>query len=84
VPANVPVAPARWPRLLSLQDSAEYLSVSQWTVRQWVAAGVLRPVILPAVERRRRRREGLRRVLLDRAALDALVEAAHGREGVLA
>ncbi|HXH20481.1 MAG TPA: helix-turn-helix domain-containing protein, partial [Dehalococcoidia bacterium] len=62
----MPAAPARWPRLLSLEAAAEYLSVSAWTVRQWVAAGVLRPVILPPIERRRRRREGLRRVLLDR------------------
>ncbi|HWP34499.1 MAG TPA: hypothetical protein VNM66_02785 [Thermodesulfobacteriota bacterium] len=79
MPRTVPAAPARWPRLVDLEGAAEYLSVSPWTIKQWVAAGVLRPISLPAVERQRRRRQGLRRVLLDRLALDALVEAS--REG---
>ncbi len=58
-------------RLLDVKGAALYLSVSAWTVRDFVAEGELQPVELPS---RRRPGERLRRLLFDRADLDALIE----------
>ena len=60
------------PRLLRLQEAANYLSVSYWTVRDLVARGAIPPVRLPSPGAR----DGgaLRRVLLDRRDLDRLIE----------
>lgn len=68
-----PVAPRQdptlSPRLLGLQATALYLGIKPWSVRELTWAGVLRPVKLGR----------LRRLLYDRADLDALIEA--GKDG---
>jgi hypothetical protein len=64
------------PRLLNLQQAATYLGVSFWSARDYVLAGVIPVVALPAL----RPREGdkpkrqLRRVLVDRVDLDAFID----------
>lgn len=60
------------PRLLDIQSAAVYLSVSEWTLRSWIADGLLAPVELPSV---RNKREKNRRLLFDRLALDSFVDA---------
>lgn len=63
------VSPAIAPRLLDVEGSAAYLSVSPWTIRDLRAAGRLRAVKLPLEGDRE-----CRRLLFDRRDLDALVE----------
>ena len=68
VPGSVPAAPALAPRLLTLRQAASYMSLSTWTVRTWLARGVLPAVRLPG--------EGpalLRRLLVDVEDLHALI-----------
>lgn len=60
--------PALVPRLLGIEDAAVYLSLSSWTVRDMIAGGELRPVALQAAGK------PVRRLLLDRLELDALVD----------
>lgn len=57
------------PRLLDLNATAVYLSVSVWTVRDLEAARVLRRVLVPLAGGRE-----LRKLLFDRADLDRLIE----------
>ncbi|HXG86743.1 MAG TPA: hypothetical protein VNJ02_00290 [Vicinamibacterales bacterium] len=60
------------PRLLDVHAAAAYLGgISTWTLRAYVADGHLRRVELPSV---RHRGENSRRLLFDRADLDALIE----------
>ncbi len=68
------------PRLLSVKAAAQYCGVSAWTVRDWILAGHLHPVDLPARPPRpgERQRRKFRRILLDRRALDAFID---GRSG---
>jgi hypothetical protein len=68
------------PRLLDVTAAAAYLSVSTWTIRDWVAAGHLAPVELPPLRPREgdRRKLRLRRLLFDRAALDRFVDGLSG------
>jgi hypothetical protein len=75
-------APVVKPRLLNVRDAARYLSVSPWTIRDWVAAGILEPVHLPALRAREgdRPKARLRRLLFDRAALDAFVDRLKGAQ----
>jgi hypothetical protein len=56
-------------RLLSLHGAADYLGLSYWAVRDLVHAGTLKPVRLPLGSGR-----DLRRILIDRRDLDALVD----------
>jgi len=68
-----------WPRLLSLYLAGIYLGVSTEVVRELINSGQLAPVRVPRPDTNRMHRGGpvsdtLRRLLLDRAALDALVE----------
>lgn len=56
------------PRLLDLEGSATYLSVSPWTVRDLEAAGVLSRVRIPLPNGGQ-----LRKLLFDREDLDRLV-----------
>jgi hypothetical protein len=67
-------------RLLSLRQAARYLGVSFWSVRDYVLAGALPAVTLPPLRARpgERPRTSLRRVLIDRTDLDALIEARKG------
>jgi hypothetical protein len=55
-------------RLLDLQATAAYLSVSAWTVRDLEAAGMLRRVRIPLPRGRE-----LRKLLFDRDDLDQLI-----------
>ncbi len=57
-------------RLLSLDATAAYLSVSPWTVRDLEAAGVLPRVRVPLPNGRE-----LRKLLFDKADLDRLIGA---------
>jgi hypothetical protein len=57
------------PRLLDVESAAAYLSLKPGTIRGLVHGGVLRRVRIPLPDHGE-----LRRVLLDRAALDRLVE----------
>lgn len=52
------------PRLLGIQATADYLGIKPWSVRELTWAGTLRPVKLGR----------LRRLLYDRADLDALID----------
>jgi excisionase family DNA binding protein len=56
-------------RLLELQEAAEYLGVSPWTVRDLVAAGTIRRVRVPLAGGRE-----LRRLLFDKTELDHLID----------
>ena len=58
------------PRLLDLRATAAYLGVSEWTVRDLDAAGVLHRVRIPLP-----RGGELRKLLFDRTDLDQLIEA---------
>jgi hypothetical protein len=69
-----------WPRLLSIEQAAEYLSVSYWTVREFINDGSIKAVPLPRPDtlRQRERRalgDTVRRLLIDRNDLDSLVES---------
>lgn len=62
------------PALLSLDDAGRYLGISAWTVRDFIEAGLLTPVPVPAPSGKR-----LRRVVVAREDLDALVRSWRGR-----
>lgn len=64
-------------RLHDVHSAAAYLHVSVWTIRDYVARGILPTVQLPALETREgipARMQPLRRVLIDRSALDHLID----------
>jgi hypothetical protein len=68
-------------RLLDVHGAASYLGLSVWTIRDYVARGILRAIQLPASEGREGeppRSKPLRRVLIDRGDLDRLVDASRG------
>ena len=59
------------PRLLDIRACAVYLgNISEWTVRDLIASGALKRVVLPGTNGR-----DLRRVLVDREDCDRLIEA---------
>ncbi len=62
-------------RLLTLQESAIVLGVSRWTVRRLIDSGELAVVRLPGWKT-----ESLRRVLIDRADLEALISRSKEKE----
>jgi len=68
------------PRLLDMRQAALYLGCSYWTVRDWVQAGLIPMVELPALRPREGEppRKALRRVLIDRVDLDAFIDARKG------
>lgn len=63
--AKGPIAP----RLLDLDGTASYLSVSKWTIRDLEAADILPRVRVPLANNGE-----LRKILFDRNDLDALIE----------
>ena len=73
---------ASQPRIMNLLDAARYLGISKWTLRDWIADGLIPRVTLPCSRRRKKdgaivRRAGeieARRILVDRSDLDALIE----------
>lgn len=64
-------------RLLNMRQAATYLGCSFWTVRDYVLQGLIPVVDMPPLRPREggRRQSALRRVLIDRADLDAFVES---------
>ena len=69
------------PRLLSMRQAAAYLGCSFWTARDYVLQGLIPSVDMPPLAPRpgSRRRKTLRRVLIDRADLDAFVASRRRR-----
>jgi hypothetical protein len=67
--------PGPSPRLLNLRQAAVVLGVSFWSVRDYVLAGLLPSVQLPALRPREgdRPKQSLRRVLVDVEDLDAFI-----------
>ena len=66
---HITVAPVT-PRLLDLHRSADYLSLSEWTIRGLEQTGVLKRVRVPLANAGE-----LRKLLFDRADLDRLIES---------
>lgn len=58
------------PRLLDLHGTASYLSLSEWTVRDLEACGILPRVRVPLPNQGK-----LRKILFDKEDLDRLIEA---------
>ena len=71
------------PRLLNMRQAAAYLGCSFWTARDYVLQGLIPAVDMPPLRPRPgdRRRKTLRRVLIDRADLDAFIESRKRRDG---
>jgi len=71
------------PRLLNMRQAAEYLGCSFWTARDYILQGLIPVVNLPPLRPREgdRQRKTLRRVLVDRADLDAFIESRKRRDG---
>jgi hypothetical protein len=65
------------PRLLSMREAAEYLGCSFWTARDYILQGLIPVVEMPPLRAREgdRQRKLLRRVLVDRADLDAFIDS---------
>lgn len=65
------------PRLLNMRQAAEYLGCSFWTARDYILQGLIPVVDMPPLRPRDgdRQRKTLRRVLVDRADLDAFIES---------
>jgi hypothetical protein len=71
------------PRLLKMRQAAAYLGCSFWTARDYILQGLIPVVDLPPLRPRDgdRRRKTLRRVVVDRADLDAFIESRKRRDG---
>jgi hypothetical protein len=74
-----------FPRLLSLRQAAEYVGVSYWLLRDYVLDGTLQPVRLPGSRLKKAGRvvanskdHSMRKIMLDRADLDRLIEDCKG------
>lgn len=65
------------PRLLNMRQAAEYLGCSFWTARDYILQGLIPVVDMPPLRAREgdHQRKTLRRVLVDRADLDAFIES---------
>lgn len=65
------------PRLLNMRQAAAYLGCSFWTARDYIVQGLIPVVDMPPLRARDgdRQRKTLRRVLIDRADLDAFIES---------
>lgn len=58
-----------WPRLLSIEVAADYLSVGRGTILLWHAEGKLRAHELPGI----RGRQALDKIVFERSQLDRFV-----------
>jgi Helix-turn-helix domain len=69
------------PRLLTMRAAAGYLGVSYWTIRDWLLQGLIPVVPLPPLKPREGEmpKRSLRRTLVDRADLDAFIDACKHR-----
>lgn len=56
-------------RVLTLEEAAEYLSISPWSIRKMIWAGVLPRLDI-----------GVRKILIDKADIDFLIERSKIRE----
>jgi hypothetical protein len=85
VTSSAESAEAIKPRLLNMRQAAKYLGCSFWTARDYVLQGLIPIVDLPPLRPRQgdRQRKTLRRVLVDRADLDAFIESRKRREGAI-
>jgi hypothetical protein len=74
-PLGSPALPQ--PRAFNLRQGAAYLGVSYWTLRDYVLAGLIPTIEMPALRPRdgERQRSNLRRVLVDREDLDRFLES---------
>jgi hypothetical protein len=72
-----------WPRLLDIHLSAQYLSVGEQAIRDYVASGILEPVELPGCILRTRtggqviarpQQRRMAKILIDIHDLDALID----------
>lgn len=72
------VAPAgnAEPCVFNLERAAKYLGLSKWTLRQLVYAGMLPVVTLPSP--RSGTGQKLRRILIAKVDLDALIQSGRG------
>jgi hypothetical protein len=70
------------PRLLSMRQAAEYLGCSFWTARDYILQGLIPVIEMPPLRPREgeRPRKTLRRILVDRADLDAFIEGRKRRD----
>ena len=64
------------PRLLNMRQVAAYMGCSFWTARDYILQGLIPSIDMPPLKARPgdRQRRTLRRVLVDRADLDAFIE----------
>ena len=64
------------PRLMNMRQAAAYLGCSYWTARDYVLQGLIPVVDMPPLRAREgdRQRKTFRRVLIDRADLNAFIE----------
>lgn len=74
------------PRLLNMRQAAAYLGCSFWTARDYILQGLIPVVDLPPLRARPgdRQRKTLRRVVVDRADLDAFIQSRKRQGGVSA
>jgi len=74
VPKKDPLISAGSPaaRLLDLNQAAQYLSISYWTMRDLVNAGTIATVKIPSAGARDGR--SIRRILIDIRDLDAFID----------
>lgn len=77
---DTPSTAPGWPRLLSVDQAAAYLGLSFWTFRELLNAGTVPTVRVPRpntlrMRERRALSDTVRRLLIDRNDLDALVES---------
>lgn len=74
------------PRLLNMRQAAHYLGCSFWTARDYILQGLIPAIDMPPLRAREgdRKKKTLRRVLVDRADLDAFIESRkpRGRQSV--
>jgi len=69
--------------MLNMRQAAAYLGCSFWTARDYILQGLIPAVEMPPLRAREgdRQRKTLRRVLVDRADLDAFIESRKRRDG---
>lgn len=77
-----------WPRLLNIHLAAQYCSVGEATIRDWIGDDLLTPVQMPGSTIRRKKkviskasRHHIAKILLDRQDLDALIDGIRSTAG---
>ena len=57
-----------------MREAALYLGISAWSVREWIASGVIPCVRIVLPTTSKRKGDTCRRILIDVQDLDALIE----------